>query len=150
MQFIVRSSEDLKSVYYHLGNMMHPFRVTILKGEEKRTDKMNKTIHKWFSEIAAHRGDVTMMEVKAEMNLTYGVPIKSRDDDDWRAVFGYLFRDLDHARKIKALRLLDIPITRDMTITQLGEYMDQMYRDTTEQGIYLTVKEDMKYREEAS
>jgi hypothetical protein len=68
-------------------------------------------------------------EIKALCNLTYGRPILDRDDEEWKAAFGYIFDSLSHAAKLKAMRVLDVPITRRMSVVQLSEYMDQMARD---------------------
>lgn len=137
MQFRVRSSEDFAQVVANMHKTTFPFRVSIQKGED-RTGEQNRLLHKWFEEIAKHRGDVSAAEVKAECNLTYGRPIKMRDDADWKAVFGYLFDALSHEKKLKAIRILDVPFTRSMTVAQLSEYMDQMQRDYSENGVRLT------------
>ena len=148
--FEVEQEGDFARLIHHLGNMDHPFTAVVSPGlkPKKRTDAMNRTIHKWFGEIASHRGDVTKLEVKAECNLTYGVPIKRRDSNEWGAVFGYLFDSLNYPAKVKALRLLDIPVTRDMTVKQLIEYMDQMQRDYRGQGVVLTDPDARKYEGE--
>lgn len=138
MQRTVRNSDDLKAVVYDLGNMRHPFRVTLLKGAEDRTSAQNRTVHKWFGELAAHFGDRTAEEIKADCNIKYGRPILMRDDPEWSAVFGYLFDALDYERKRKAVRILDVPFTRRMTVAQLSEYMDQMQRDYLSEGVRLT------------
>lgn len=118
-----------------------PYRVQITKGED-RTKAQNKTIHKWFGEIAAHLGDTTTNEVKADKNLIYGKPILMRDDPEWASVFGYLFDALSLPAKLKAIRVLDVPFTRRMNVPQLNEYMDQLVRDTALDGIHLTIPED--------
>lgn len=122
--------------------------VTVIDKEE-RTKAQNNLIHKWFQQIADHRGDADMLDVKAECNLEYGRPIFVRDDPEWETVFGYIFRNLDYARKIKAIRKLDIPFTRAMTVKQLSEYMDAMQRDYREQGINLVDPEAQRYEEMA-
>lgn len=137
----VKSAEDMEQVKAHLNATSFPFRVVISK-ELKRTDAQNKTLHKWFGEIAAHRGDVTMLDVKAECNLQYGRPIKVRDDPEWDAVFGYLFDRLNYEKKLFAIRKLDVPFTRNMNTKQLSEYMDQMQRDYLSQGVKLTIPEE--------
>lgn len=136
----VQSSDDLVRLYQRIADMPHPFTVKIAQGlpPSKRTDAMNRTIHGWFAEIAQHFGDRSPSEVKAECNLVYGVPILLRDDQEWSACFGYIFDALNAEVKKKAIRILDIPITRNMTVKQLCEYMDQMQRDYLSQGVRLT------------
>lgn len=143
MQYVVRNTGDLARVVYDLGNMQHPFRCSMVKGIS-RTEAQNRTIHKWFEEIAAHRGDETAGDIKADCNLIYGKPILMRDDPEWAAVFGYLFDRLDYEKKRKAVRVLDVPFTRRMNVSQLCEYMDEMQRDFLSEGVRLTIPEEAR------
>jgi hypothetical protein len=138
----IRNEEDLARLVYDIGNMRWPFRCTLAVGEASRTSQQNRTLHKWFGEIAAHRKDVTAIEVKAECNLQYGVPIKRRDNPEWDSAFGYIFDSLSYKAKVKAIRVFDIPVTRDMTVAQLSEYMSQLSREYIAQGVKLTIPED--------
>lgn len=112
-----------------------------------RTTEQNALLHKWFSEIATQKGDESMLDVKAYCNLTYGRPILVRDDPEWETIFGYLFDQLPHDKKLKAIRVLDVPFTRRMGIKQLSEYMTQMQRDYRELGYFLTDPELRGYDE---
>lgn len=113
--------------------------------EKERSARQNRTIHKWFEQIAMQQPGMSKAEVKAQCNLTYGVPILRRDDPEWAGAFGYIFADLNHASKLKAIRVLDIPVTRNMKVGQLCEYMDQMQRDYREAGFVLIDPEARKY-----
>ncbi len=110
---------------------------------KKRTTEQNALLHKWFSEIATQKGDETMLDIKAHCNLTYGRPIKVRDDAEWGAVFEYIFRNLNYEKKIKAVRVIDVPFTRDMNVEQLSEYMDAMSRDYRADGYILSDPDDL-------
>jgi hypothetical protein len=140
MEFRVKSSDDFQAVTAQMHGTSFPFRVNILRGED-RTKAQNRTIHKWFGEIAAHRGDVTAIEVKAQCNLTYGKPIMARDDPEWAGAWSHLFEPLAYEKKLKAIRVFDVPFTRNMNVAQLTEYMEQMQRDTLSEGIPLTIPE---------
>lgn len=148
MNRTIENARQLMAFVAELGREAFPFSVTVSR-DKKRTDAMNRTIHKWFSEIAKQQGDRTALEVKAECNLLYGVPIKRRDDQEWAEAFGAIFDSLNYAAKLKALRVLDVPVTRDMKVKQLCEYMDQMCRDYREAGFFLTDPELRKYQEAA-
>jgi hypothetical protein len=119
--------------------------VTIRESGEARTSAQNRLVHQWFADVSRAAVGTTEAEVKAACNLTYGRPILARDDPEWEAAFGYLFDRLNHAAKLKAIRLLDVPFTRRMKVKQLTEYMDQMQRDYAEAGICLTDPEVRKY-----
>lgn len=148
MQRTIENTRQLLAFMAELGSQVFPFTITVSK-DKRRSQAMNRTIHKWFGEIAKHYGDRSEADVKADCNLTYGVPIKRRDDEEWAAAFGYIFDALNKPSKVKALRVLDIPVTRDMTVKQLSEYMDQMSRDYREAGVFLTDPELQKYQEAA-
>lgn len=143
MQFRIKGILQLSKALAKIAELADtgkPF-IVIVRGDEKRTDAMNRTVHKWFDEVAKQKTEM-FAEVKAEFNLMYGVPIKRRDNPEWGSAYGYLFDSLSHAAKLKAIRMLDIPITRDMNIKQLTEYMDQMQKDCHEQGYHLTIPEE--------
>lgn len=119
--------------------------VTVKEAKEIRTAAQNRLIHRWFGDIARELVGQPPADIKAECNLTYGRPILARDDEEWNAAFGYIFDALNLPSKLKAIRVLDIPFTRRMTVKQLSEYMDQMQRDYAEIGISLTDPEALKY-----
>ena len=112
--------------------------VVITDAEETRTGQQNRLVHRWFADIARALGDQSEADVKVDCNLQYGRPILARDDEEWSAAFGYIFDALSLPAKRKAMRVLDIPFTRRMSVKQLTEYMDQMQRDYLQQGVHLT------------
>lgn len=138
--FEVKTPDDLIKFQHYLGQMDFPYLVAATK-ERDRTKAQNRTIHKWYGEIAAQKGDVTAQEVKASCNLAYGKPILMRDDPDWAEKFSLLFDTLNHQDKLDAIRTLDLPFTRRMKVPQLSEYMEQMQRDAASRGYALTVPE---------
>ena len=137
MTWYITDSEGLGKALSFVACAEQPFVLTFAKDRD-RTSAQNRLLHKWFAEIAKQKGDETAADVKAFCNLTYGRPILDRDDEEWRAAFGYIFDQLNHAAKIKAIRVLDIPFTRKMRVEQLSEYMDQMGKDYREAGFRLT------------
>ena len=141
MKWYITDSEVLGKALHFVACAEQPFTLTFSKDKD-RSSAQNRLIHKNFTEIANHYGDRTAHEVKADCNLTYGRPILDRDDEEWKAAFGYIFDNLNHAAKLKAIRVLDIPFTRRMTTRQLSEYTDQMHRDYGEQGVRLTRPEE--------
>lgn len=112
--------------------------VIVREAKEVRTSAQNRLAHLWFGDIARAMVGMSEVEVKAECNLIYGRPILARDDTEWEAAFGYLFDSLNKRAKLKAIRILDIPFTRRMSVKQLTEYLDQMQRDYAEIGVVLT------------
>lgn len=143
---VIKTQGDLEGWFKFLSLQPMPMTVSQTKGA-KRTRPQNRTIHLWFGEIAAYMGDRTADEVKAECNLRFGLPILTRDDAEWSSAFGYIFNSLSYPAKLKAIRVLDVPFTRRMTVKQLTEYMDAMQVEYRGQGIHLTDPELMKYGE---
>jgi hypothetical protein len=137
MKWYITDSEVLGKALHFVACAEQPFTLTFSKDKD-RTGAQNNLVHKWFADIAKQKGDESAAEIKALCNLTYGRPILDRDDEEWKAAFGYIFDSLSHAAKLKAMRVLDVPITRRMSVVQLSEYMDQMARDYREQGFRLT------------
>ena len=136
-EWAIKTPDDMMRFQHFMAGMEMPFVATAVK-ERDRTKAQNRMIHKWFGEIAAHKGDVTMHEVKAACNLSYGKPILMRDDPEWAEAFGQIFETLNHEAKLDAIRILDLPFTRRMKVPQLKEYMDQMQKDALSRGIHLT------------
>ncbi|MGI3168415.1 hypothetical protein ACRARG_04635 [Pseudooceanicola sp. C21-150M6] len=124
--------------------------VTITEAKEARTQQQNRLLHRWFGDIERALIGQTAAEVKAHCNLAYGRPILARDDPEWESAFGYIFDSLNHAAKLKAVRVLDVPFTRRMSVKQLSEYMDQMQRDYRELGVILTDPELRGYEGRAA
>lgn len=149
---VFHKPEDVDALARAIADMLRvrdkwPARVTITDAKEARTAAQNRALHLWLAEIAQALGDTTPEEVKASCNLTYGRPILARDDPEWNSAFSYIFDSLNHASKLKAIRVFDIPFTRRMNVEQLYEYMEQLQRDYREQGIYLTDPELKGYEE---
>lgn len=118
-----------------LQDMPTPFRVTVLEGKGRSIDQ-NALLHKWFGEIARQKGDETLMDVKAQCNLTYGAPILIRDDEMWGRFWKAI--GLSYEQRIKAFKLGYVQCTSLMTAKQLSEYMDAMSRDYRGEGFRLT------------
>lgn len=134
---VIKTEEDRAAWIEFLAAQNLPMTVSKLAGV-KRSLPQNAILHKWMMEVAAYYGDRTPGEVKAECNLTFGRPILARDNPEWEAAFGYIFDNLSYQAKLKAIRVLDIPFTRQMTVSQLTEYLDGMLSTYRSQGIFLT------------
>lgn len=142
---VLKTPEDLAQWVTFLTAQTLPITVAQTAGA-KKTNAQNKTIHMWFGEIAAHCGDKTAKEVKAECNLEFGLDIM-RQDVEWASAFDYIFQSLSYPAKIKAIMVFDIPFTRKMTVPQLTGYMDEMGREYRQRGVYLTDPELQGYEQ---
>ena len=142
---VLKTEADLAQWVKFLTAQTLPITVAQTAGA-KRTNPQNALVHKWFGEIAAHCGDKTAKEVKAECNLEFGLDIM-RQDEAWAKAFDYIFQSLSYSAKIKAIMVFDIPFTRKMTVPQLTGYIDEMGREYRQRGVYLTDPELQGYEQ---
>ena len=136
----IKSPEDVVRLNAFLADMPMPYRVTV-SNDPDRTKEQNALLHKWFGEVARQRGDVHMMDVKAQSNFTYGKPILTRDDPTYAAFFGAVH--LTHEQTIKAYKLGYIACTSLMKVGQLREYMDAFSTDMRAEGFTLSDPKDL-------
>ena len=127
--------------------LAHPLPMTVSWVEgAKRTDRQNALQRRWIDEIARHLGDQKPEQVRGFCKLHFGVPIRRRDCEDFRATYDAKVKPLAYEFKLDLMQEpLDLPITRDMTTAQKGEYLDAMGDYWRGQGATLTDPEAMKW-----
>lgn len=145
MEYRVRTSEDFQQVTNDMHRRSFPFRVQVLSGDD-RTGAQNRTLHKWFGEIAKQTGD-SAAGVKGQCHHLYGVPIRSRDAQ-WRFMWDAVRAKIEgmtlpegrtgYEVECAALASGNLKVSSGMTTKELSEYMDAMARDYREQGVILT------------
>ena len=122
---------------------------TVRTAKEARTMAQNRLIHRWFGDISRHLMGESEADVKVRCNLMYGKPILARDNAEWGEEFSAVFEVLSYEKKLNAIKTFDIPFTRNMSVKQLSEYMNEMQRDHLTMGIRLTDPDARKYESEA-
>jgi len=137
------TADDAQRLSGMLVGMPLPFVMTVGDGF-KRTIQQNALLHKWYGQIAQHRGDVSAMEVKGECHVAYGVPIRMRDPV-WATVWNKMFHDLTYRQQCFLFERGILAMTREMGVKELTEYMDAMSRDYRADGVFLTDPEAQKY-----
>ena len=118
-----------------------PVTVTWTDGK-LRTKPQNNLMWIWNNEIAKHRGDVDMYEVHRENKYHIGCPILMRDSPKFASAMR-LWSPMTYEEKIDAMEYLDI--TSIMSVPQMKEYMDAVYRKYTAKGVRLTDPEIRKW-----
>jgi len=122
-----------------------PFTLTLTDGKH-RTTAQNKLQHMWMAEIAHQRGDMTPDEARAYCKLTIGVPLLREENEAFRLKYDEVVRPLPYEQKLSIMmEPLDLPVTRLMTTKQKTEYLDRIARHFGEQGIILTMPDDMHH-----
>ena len=101
----------------------------------------------WANETARQRGDCDFNEVRCDWKLRHGVPILRRDNADFRAFYDRSLKHLPFEQKLVAMQF--IPVTSEMGVRQMTEYLDAVQRECAEQGIILTDPETRRERRAA-
>lgn len=140
MQRVVKNDADLKLLTVYLEQRKRPFTVDITEGRDRSTEQ-NKLAFQWYREIAEQAGE-DREDVRALCKLRHGLPILMASSEAFRDLCRRRIKPLSHAERIEVIRDFDIPITRLMSVTQMGEYLDSVFKAHTEFGIALTVPPD--------
>lgn len=133
----IRNEDDLTLLFRYLKARKRPFRVEITDGRS-RSIEQNSLQHLWIKEAAEQLGDRTTEELRAEMKLRFGVPILRAENDRFREVYDRTLKRLPYEQKLELIQVMDIPVTRLMSVEQKTTYLDQMSQHFLEQGIVLT------------
>jgi hypothetical protein len=136
----VKNTDELALLKVYLDGRKRPFTIDVTDGRD-RSAEQNRLSHKWYKEITDQTGEDTE-EVRARCKLEIGVPILREGSDAFRATYDRLIRPLDYADKLALIRDTDMPVTRLMTVAQMSEYMDLVFKRHAEFGIVLTVPPD--------
>lgn len=132
---IIRDPSDLTVLTTLFGSLKMPFTVTWAQGAD-RSHEQNRTQFLWAREAAEQRGDMTTEEVRCEWKLHFGVPILRAENADFQAVYDAAIKPLPYDKKLLAMRF--IPVTSEMTVKQMTQYLDTVARECAERGIVLT------------
>ena len=145
---VIRQPEHVDAVATILrGINKLPITVTWSQGDP-RSEQQNRLSHRWYADIARHRGDVTIEEVRAECKLVFGVPILRGQNEAFRLSYDSILKSHTYEAKLNAIRTFDLPVTRMMKVSQMVEYMDTMQRHFLNEGVSLTDPEALKYEVE--
>lgn len=110
---------------------------------ESRTGEQNKMIYALYGEISRHLGDTSVLEVRRQCKLYYGVPILRAASPEFCDSYDRLIKK--RFTTPEKLELMDhMDITSDFTKEQAGHYIDHIIEAYREKGIVLkNPKEEM-------
>lgn len=113
--------------------------------ENSRSSAQNRLAFLWYKHIAAEMQDGTAEDKRAFCKLCIGVPIR-REDDEFRAVYDEHIRPLSYEAKIACMSSpIDFPVTRDMSVKQMTQYLNNVDAEFAKQGIILPRPEDLYF-----
>ncbi len=105
----------------------------------KRSIEQNRLQRLWMNEIAEQLGEYKPEYYRGWCKAWFGVPILCAESDEYSAVYDRIFRPLSYEQKIEMMqRPIDYPITRQMTVSQKRQYLDEVYRHFSHKGVKLT------------
>lgn len=104
-----------------------------------RSLPQNSLIYKWYAEIAAQTYD-DAHEVRQFCKLRFGVPILRAENAKFCETYDRVIKPRTYQEKIAAMDLIDV--TSIMNKKQAAQYMDDLFRYFTQEGIQLSHPED--------
>lgn len=127
-----------------VANRPYPFTLSITDGKHRSTAQ-NRLQNMWFKEIAEQKGDITPAEARAYCKLTIGIPILRQQNEAFRLRYDEVVKPLSYEQKLAIMQEpLDFPVTSQMNTKQFTEYLDGIIRHFGEQGIVLTMPDDIR------
>jgi len=150
---IIENKDEMIDFTRFLGNLKLPLTVEWTQGRDRSKDQ-NALQFLWASEAAQQLGDRTADEVRRTWKLHHGVPILREASAEFRAVYDEAIKPLPYELKVKAMHFL--PVTSEMTVRQMVQYLDTVQRECLEQGLRLTdpdpalAKHQARYRQPKS
>ena len=127
-----------------VANRPYPFTLSITDGKHRSTAQ-NRLQNMWFKEIAEQKGDITPAEARAYCKLTIGIPILRDQNEAFRIRYDEIVKPLPYEQKIAFMsEPLNLPVTSLMNTKQFTEYLDGIIRHFGEQGIVLTMPDDIR------
>ena len=140
----IQSDYDRDMAAKLVSNRPYPFTLTITDGKHRSTAQ-NRLQHMWMKEISEQKGDITPSEARAYCKLTIGVPILREQNEAFRLRYDEILKPLSYEQKLAIMsEPLNLPVTSLMSTKQLTEYLEGIIRHFGQQGIILTMPDDMR------
>ena len=134
----IRTENDKYNFYDLMNEMSPPLTITIKEGIDRSLEQ-NRLQQKWHTEAAQQLKDESAEDKRAYCKLVYGVPIRRENDEVFKDIYDKTIRSLEYEQKLEIMKVpIDLPVTRDMKVKEMKEYLDQIYQFYTGLGVKLT------------
>ena len=134
----IRTENDKYNLYDLMNDMKPPLTVTIKEGIDRSLEQ-NRLQQKWHTEAAQQLKDESAEDKRAYCKLVYGVPIRRENDEVFKDIYDKTIRPLEYEQKLEIMKVpIDLPVTRDMKVKEMKEYLDKIYQFYTGLGVKLT------------
>lgn len=132
---LIRTADDLDALSTLLGNLKLPITVEWVQGLD-RSAQQNKLMWLWAGEVEQQTQQETADEVQRRWKLDIGLPILCADSEEYRKFCRLTLKALTYPQRKEAMRFT--PVTSEMTVRQMVQFLDTVQRECAEQGIKLT------------
>jgi len=137
----ITEGPEFAALIAFLGNMQHPFTVTISRGKRRSLDQ-NRLQRMWMLEAQEQLGTDTAEGFRGYSKLHFGVPILRAEDDKFAAEYDAIIRPLPYEQKLRLMQVpFDFGVTRQMTTKQKTQYLDAVSAHFSGLGVLLTQPE---------
>jgi hypothetical protein len=102
---------------------------------EGRSLDQNSMIYALYQQIAAQQPESSIVDIRREAKLHYGVPILMAHSEEFRYVYDKAIKPLEYEFKLRAMDWL--PVTSKMSKAQGSEFIDTVIREYSQQGLCL-------------
>jgi hypothetical protein len=99
-------------------------KISVKRGHDRSLDQ-NAISHAWYEQISKELREQTVLQVKAQCKLMYGVPIMRAEDDDFREAYDTRIKN-GFSFEQKLILMESFPVTSLMTKAQLSQYLTAM------------------------
>lgn len=156
MHYVINSAYSMANCLAAIANesQRHILSVTIAEHKEDRSEAQRRLQYVWYTEIAKRQGH-DVRYIRDYYMRRYALTIFYRDDINGSTA------TIDAIKGVKAKGMIEHYehiikgfvkniTTNSFNVSQNKEYLDLVYMHAINQGIQLTVPEDLKYSYEAS
>lgn len=112
------------------------------------SDAQRRLSFRWYQDISRQLGDLTPAEARAQCKVVFAAPILCEASEPFRLVWEKLRRMFTHEELLEFVRETELPMTSIMLGPQMRQYLDDVQRCYSDQGVKLTDPEAMKYEME--
>jgi hypothetical protein len=134
---VITSENQRQDLVKLIGTRPLPFTAEVVKGK-RRSVEQNRLQRRLISEIASQT-DQTPEEVRSFCKLTIGVPILRAGNEMFAEKYDRLVKPMPYERKLELMaEPIDFPVTRLMTTAMKTQYLEEIYRVFSQQGVVFT------------
>lgn len=107
---------------------------------EKRSLDQNALSFALYKEISAQREDQSLMDVRCQCKLDYGIPLLCRDDPEFAELWHQIEAATTYEQRLFLMK--KYKVTSEMKKPTFSEYIDTVVREYAKQGVVIDMPGD--------